>query len=300
LFHLLLRPRHARAGGRAPDTFHREALVPVDFNATPGTWQLLFDFELNRLLADIVTRTSNVTVVLDCCNSAGATREVLGAGLTPRALDFTSDSGRADPIVLSPDQQALAAAGVRGVAGNVDDCHVVAACLDHEQAHEYLGNGLLTRVLTQELASLPDASIREVIWSRVWQAVRARVETANPTQHVWMAGSLSRAWLAGKPVDADAGLTVERQGTANAYTLGAGRLAGVTEGAKVAVYGATPPYFPPLGSDKDKAARLSDSRFAEILSGTRGGVAKDLSNDTTGNAPPEQWTAKEVVMRCRA
>jgi hypothetical protein len=53
---------------------HRNALVPVDGFHHPGEPRLLFEPELDALLAAIAARTRNVTVILDSCYSAGALR----------------------------------------------------------------------------------------------------------------------------------------------------------------------------------------------------------------------------------
>jgi len=91
----------------------------------------------------------------------------------------------------------------RPVIGDEErDCQVIAACLNHELAQECTGSdgvrhGLLSRALVDELQAVPDTNLREVPWGRIWQGVRASVETANATQHVWMAGSEARAVIAG-------------------------------------------------------------------------------------------------------
>src|SRR5436853_2001475 len=55
----------------------REALVPMDFcnDDEPQHHRLLYDFELNGLLARIAERAGDLTVVLDCCHSASVDRE---------------------------------------------------------------------------------------------------------------------------------------------------------------------------------------------------------------------------------
>ena len=58
-----------------------EGLVPIDY-AEQG---LLFDLELNRLLQAIADKSGDLSVILDCCNSGGATR------------DDVSKPGTADP-----------------------------------------------------------------------------------------------------------------------------------------------------------------------------------------------------------
>jgi hypothetical protein len=258
------------AGGAS--RFDREALVPVDYDAQLEL-DMLFDFELNRALGDIAERTRNVTLVLDCCHSAAATREaVAGPQRISRAIDVERVLRRAGRDTATATRGGDFATEPRGVRGSVDQCHVVSACLNHELAQEDVNadgvpHGLLTSALLRELALVGDAELPSVPWSHMWQAMRARVETQNPTQHPWMAGNEGRAWLAGPPVEGDAGLPI-RGGDAHTYAIGAGTLAGITPGARLAVYGETPAFFPPLGSAEDDRARR-DPFLVEVTSVSR-------------------------------
>lgn len=66
-----------------------EGLVPID-QEEKG---LLFDVELNHLLQDIADRSGDLTVILDCCHSAGATRAVdEQPGITERFLPLDAVS----------------------------------------------------------------------------------------------------------------------------------------------------------------------------------------------------------------
>ena len=141
----------------------------------------MFDFEFNRLLTAIAKRTSAVTVILDCCHSTGITREEVrgGPGSTARCLDFSKDLGKDEPLRVEAEVRQ------EHCLGGVDDCQVVAACLNHELAREDLGadgvrHGLLTRALVTLLGEVDASEIRSVPWSRIWQRMRDRVETANP------------------------------------------------------------------------------------------------------------------------
>lgn len=232
--------------------FHREALVPVDFDAGPAE-TLLYDHELNQLLGDITARTRSVTFVLDCCHSAGVMRDP-GLQLT-RVLDARVDLGLTAPV------RDRGPGGWRGsgIAHSIDDCHVVSACMNHELAREGLGDddrvhGLLTNAFTQALERVSDAELPSVTWSRIWQAMRGNVELRNPQQHLWMAGNAGRSVLAGQPVDGDPGFSIRRNG--DAYEIDAGTLASVTESAMIAVYGEQPRHFPLVDSEADRKARL--------------------------------------------
>ena len=245
-------------------TMHRESLLPADFNAGSSGWDVFYDFQFNAALSRIIARTRSVSVILDCCHSSGATRDVDGKGMTGRFLDPAADLGREGPIPIPADLVADAAASERGVAASgdgVDVCQLIAACRAHEIANESTAgdgvrHGLFTRALMDAMAGLGRDEVRAVPWGRVWQKIRASVETANPNQHPWMAGSLGRAVLSGPPVDGDVGFGVVRTGP-NRYDVDAGTLVGLTPGAKLAIYADTPFKFPPLGSEADQAARFS-------------------------------------------
>ena len=99
---------YAGHGARVPVTgasgrrFHREALVPVDYDADPQQPRLLYDYELNALLQKIVARTRSVTLVLDCCHSAGATREgAASRDRQPRYIDLSNLPALPDPAPAS-------------------------------------------------------------------------------------------------------------------------------------------------------------------------------------------------------
>src|SRR6185503_18372199 len=122
-------------GGRVPvtgtdgRTFHREALVPVDFHEGAEVPRLVFDFELNQLLRAIAARTRSVALVLDCCHSAGATRDGNDApDRRSRFLDFARDLGRRPPL-LDPAGRRSSEGTRSSLVGALDDCHVVSACL---------------------------------------------------------------------------------------------------------------------------------------------------------------------------
>ena len=248
----------------------QEALVPVDVE--PDGSNLLFDFEFNALLADIAERTSAVTVILDCCHSSGATRSLDDSGASSRFIDLTRDGTLTGPIEVTGDQARLLDSEDRRTTsdepGRVDDCQIVAACLNHELAKEApkvvpdggTRSGLLTRSLVKALDDIPDAELTTVAWGRIWNQVRALVETDPelPSQHPWMTGGLARAWLGGPPNDGDVGFGLVRTpDKPNEYVVRAGTVAGITPGARIAVYDDQPAKFPRLGSDDDVRARFS-------------------------------------------
>jgi hypothetical protein len=260
-------PVHSARGGR----YFREALAPADVLGD-GELRLLYDFELNELLRAIVARTRAVTLVLDCCHAAsvsrdGATRSLARARTLPLTALGALGPGETlrDPAdATDPPSVALP------LALGVDDCHVVSACLGHQQTIEDIGpgdvpHGLFTSALLTALRP-PEVDLAAVTWGRIWHAIRAEVERRNPHQDPAMFGNAGRPVLGGPPVEGDAGFTVTRPGSR--HRIEAGALAGVTPGAVLAVYGEQPAYFPRLDSPEDHRARAGMLRVIGATPGT--------------------------------
>jgi hypothetical protein len=225
---------------------------------------MLFDYEFNELLRAISQRTSSVTLVLDCCHAAGVTR---GPGELLPADGLAST----DPVArcLEPDQAAMVPDPFPAQPGAIDyprpliaagdHCHVVAACLGHEQAIEERGrdgirHGLLTRAFVAAISDSTDIALAALTWSQIWQRMCAVVAQRSSAQHPRMTGSAGRAVFSGPPVERDPGIPMSRTG--GAFQIAAGSLANITKDAVLAVYGDDPPYFPPLGSVEDRRARI--------------------------------------------
>jgi hypothetical protein len=243
---------------------HREALVPADYDAEPDP-QLLFDFELNAHLRAVLARTRSVTVVLDCCFGAGATREGASeSSQLPRFLEL-DDPRHATRVRRSTSHDVQSAShdvdDDRGLA-RIDGCHVVVACMNYETAKEELVNsvshGLLTRAFVGALEAAREPNLATLAWAPIWQPMQAYIVRHNPGQHPWMTGNARRAVFAGPPQDGDPGFPVRRSN--DGYQIAGGTLGGITVGAVLAVYGVTPRIFPQLDSEEDHDARLGTIR----------------------------------------
>jgi hypothetical protein len=234
----------------------REALVPVDQHAGG---ELLYDHELNALLHRISSRTKDLTVVLDCCHSAGSTRSALGP--PDSAVRFCPVN---DPSPKSPSKARRRGAPEppAGLLASLDphelDFVVAAACQSNEAAHEgcsALGerHGAFTAALLDLLSAEPDSRLEALRWVDVWQRLRARISAEYPGQHPFLIGRAERRVFGGafEPHDSGASITPESAG----YRIEAGSMLGFSVGARVAVYGVLPAFFPPLGSPEDMAAR---------------------------------------------
>jgi hypothetical protein len=239
-------------------TIAREALLPLDYWNDGGDRQLLYDFELNSLFTRIADRAGDLTVVLDCCHSASATREDLVPEGTDRYLPIPEVQDLTSQIpsgLLARDSSDL----VSGLdsAGNAH--MLVAACRASERAYEVPpGNakpsqGAFSRALV-EILEKAERPLSDLQWSDIWTVLLDRVGGFNSWQHPQRVGRGERLLFGGPWIWRDPGYVIRQDG--DRFRIEAGTLTGLSEGAEVAVYGPEPDRFPDLGSSQDRSSRI--------------------------------------------
>ena len=255
-----------------------EALVPHNDHEI----EYLFDIEINGLINAIAARTSDLTIVLDSCHSAGATRDLgdipAQGEVAVRALTLKSNGE--DTPVAPPELTALGLGGGaaldRGVASHLlqslnPSYLVVVGCQSDEKASEGAhpygqpSHGVFTHSLLNVIVDRGVTERAELRWADIWSTLLTKVAERNTllgqrTQHPWIIGRSERKVFGGPWEKMDAGYRVAKRQDGN-YEIGAGRLMGVTEGAEIAVYGLEPRLFPPIGSPADQpVGRLTVSQ----------------------------------------
>jgi hypothetical protein len=236
-----------------------EALVPHNNEEI----EYLFDVEINTLINAISVKTDDLTVILDCCHSAGATRENEMKGKI-RALNSE------DKFVKPPDLSANGLDGGKeqeGLLGNhllqspKPNYIVIAACQSNETASEglFIRGQSVHGVFTQSLLSVlreKDALQRNgLTWADIWPDLLAYVAYYNArlnhrAQNPRIVGRCERKVFGGEWVKADSGYRLRKRSDGSVQ-VDAGSLMSVSEGAKIAVYGPEPRLFQPIGSRAD-------------------------------------------------
>jgi Caspase domain len=248
----------------------REALVPVDtyFDDNHVPCGLLFDSNINSLVYAIAQREVNVSVILDACHSAGATRSFRSASagdqsrrvpiegtFTPQELNLDSASSIAGAGLLKDlERSRNAIIGAR----SGDRIAVAAACLADESAMEGvqadgIPSGYFTTALVTQLLAVRKEELSTLRWGRVWPRLVADVQQRQP-QHPRLFASFAREIFGGPQAQGDPGIRIIQQ--QEGYRLEAGTLAGITEGALIGVYDSEPPLLPPVGSAEEVAQRI--------------------------------------------
>lgn len=198
-------------------------LLPTDARL-PGetTSKEILDRHLRQVIDVANARGVNVVTMFDSCNSGTAVRGGEGEGQV-RGID-SSPSMRSAPYQF-PLQAIGPGGGYRVHFG---------AAADHEEAREVNRagkvNGVFTTALAREIIANPNATFGDLA-----TAVRLKVEQAgHKSQHPQAEGALRASLLGG---NSRVALYDARQSmSSDELTLEAGRLLGVTEGSKFALF----------------------------------------------------------------
>jgi hypothetical protein len=197
-----------------------EGMVPMDSAKT------LWDFDFTPLLATIATKCGDLTVVLDCCHSGGVPRDIK---MAKRSLPFEGTH----PVAPGAGSRG----GPRAATG--PEMLVIAACQSEQSAYESPAgepgaHGVLTRMLLAAFEKAKGASLSSLRWAEVWESVRAGIVETKSPQSPLLLGRAERPVFGGAWTPQSDGWPVLRKG--DKYTLRAGVMVGLTEGATLEVY----------------------------------------------------------------
>jgi len=162
---------------------------------------------------------------------------------------------------LEPGAQGRAV-GAHLLQASNPDYLVVVACQADEKAGEgappaeQTAHGVFTYSLLQALSGKDARQRAQLRWADIWPTLVTQVSERNEqlnqaVQHPWLIGRSERKLFGGAWEKMDPGYPVTQRADGD-YTIGAGQHMSVTVGAEIAVYGATPRLFPPIGSAEDR------------------------------------------------
>ena len=168
-------------------------------------------------------------MVLDCCSSAGATRDPGHRTGTTRFFPIDD----VQPVPVGHEVRDTARGVAEGLVGTVANCQVVAACQANEKAQEDGLDGRvmghLTRSIWEQPVAINPGDLPALRWGQIWRQVQDAVLERNPYQRPWLSTGYGRAVFGGDPDDrGDVGFAVAQHG--DRYRLDVGALAGMAGG----------------------------------------------------------------------
>ncbi len=222
-------PRERGAGGRfAPRAY--QYLVPTDHDKR-RSFRGIFRAELSSMVRDISDRTSNITVILDCCHSTDMVRDddlVLKSVVEP-----WSEGIEAHVAWLAQQGYDLERLPELRSASMV----LVSACGAAQKAFEYtrrvdrLRHGLFTDFLLDVASRARDPG--QVAWDALVRRVVDRVQRVTPFQRPQVSGPSSRRLFSEGREQSTGALTLHFD--AGRWRLGGGHAAGVRQGDRYCI-----------------------------------------------------------------
>ena len=288
-----------------------EALIPHNGQRI----EYFYDVEVNALINAISMRTSDLTIILDCCHSAGATRDIGDGSADVADRRLVGDPGPAEPPDLAAlglsEEPSTRSIDTGRILQNLDPNYlVIVACQPDEKAGEGLypgeerSHGILTYSLTSLLQGRTAEERTALHWADIWSGLLEKVsarcsQLGRRSQVPWYIGRTERRVFGGSWQPQDLGYSLTRQPDGH-YQIGAGTLMGLTPDSEVAVYGPTPALFPELGSEDDRPVGRLRVITAERASSVAAAIGPsfDLPEGARGRlVKPGQSERLRVVLK---
>lgn len=180
------------------------------------------DDEFNALLAEAYQRTTNITVLVDACNSGTTTRSVASAGFAERRVEPTK---RSRPI-----QNRIVSANGDYRPERFPELVTITAAQDGTSALERGGQGVFTNALLRSLDARGEGS-----WSQIMPIVPRWIAAQRSFQVATFEGQLDREIFGQAVVDHSLSWQVHRVSGDRVKFRGPA-MPGWTEGAIVEVF----------------------------------------------------------------
>jgi hypothetical protein len=259
--------------GDEPDGLD-ETIVPYDSGRAPHENRDIKDDEIYLWLEDLTTKTSNVTLIFDCCHSGTIVRDDFGGA--DRWVE--PDLRPADQLPPSPIPEIFRGSldggrdvGPGGWLPLGEKYVLLSGCRRDEKACEMVepeGNrhGALTFFLAQELRKAESGTT----YRDVFEALAPRVSSQFPSQHPQLEGARDLAVFGVDRIEPMKFVQVVQR-TADRVILAGGAICGLTEGSQWAIYPAgtkaVTPSMEPLGRVSLTAVRAvtSEARLLQEI-----------------------------------
>jgi hypothetical protein len=233
-----------------------ETLVPSDYVSQKDGSKNIRDDEIGQLLDELKAKEpANVTISLDSCFSGTATRGKLD--LQPRGGPW-----RGEPVAKEKVKgEDTSPSGLLSLGGKPATGYVFLAAASHEQTAKEVYNdndkpmGLYTYALVKALeGSGPNTTYRD-LFERLNDVVTRRRTDQNPQ----LEGELDKVLMEGAalPPERYINVKVESRRSVDSIVLQAGKLQGMTEGSRFALY--------PAGTkNPNEGEKLADAVIAKV------------------------------------
>lgn len=285
-----------------------EGIVPMDIGDTPEG-RYIRDVEITTLLKRMTDKGLIVTLVLDCCNSGGATRGdvEIRSSTEPDMLDRSTESLVASREELERNWLELTRDRAIRVAGlpQAREYVLLAACRPNELAYEYAVNGgterhgALTYWMIDTLTSVATRG-QPLTYKLLHDRINAQIQSKFPQQLPMILGESDRRVFGSDNWTTPYTVSVIKV-DATQITLNAGQAQGLSKGTRFSIYPLSTTDF----SDKQRQVTIveltqveASQSTARILKPEEGGI--ELNGRLEPGAPAIMVSAPiDLIRRVR-
>ncbi|UZP45218.1 hypothetical protein NXS19_013030 [Fusarium pseudograminearum] len=224
------------------DRWRLQFIVPLDFmdNVNGNRFTGITDFELSNKLVTLSQKTSNITLILDCCHSTRMAR----AGAAVKSLNLDDYPWIAAHVRATP--------SILGTFPNHYGPWVTRQCTPQDQKKR---KSVLTEALVEALQHVASTNIR-MSWDRVMLRVRDRVLATMPHQHPSISGPSNRFCFDTAEDQEQLGLPISKTPTGT-FKLHGGHLHGVAKDDTYAI-------VPTEATTVDPAYQIAEATVIDV------------------------------------
>jgi hypothetical protein len=235
-------------------------IVPMDFDeSSEGDFRGILDIELSQLLRATTDKTTNVTLILDCCHAGRMARQP-GYGTQARTKSLRQIYHQDISEYIKQRRKQGHFLREAHLEGNPNAVRITAAATSESAFEDINQVGTVYGVMTEALASaIQEGRGQDVSWRSTLMRVRQSVNIRFPQQHPCVEGPETRFHFSVKQVDIERSRDFVLQVVRGVPTIQAGRIAGLHEGNIYAV-------MPLNASCSSTAQKIADATVRNVFS----------------------------------
>lgn len=208
-----------------------ETIIPYDYRDSEHGALPITDKQIANMLNDLSKKTSNITLILDCCHSGGATKDFLTG--TEKEIRKDSRLAPAEDDFLPSAAKSLSNTKLKDpVARYV----LLAGCRSDQKSYETKSaNGLYGGMLTTSLVNKLSATTENPTWPAVAEDLRTYIRQFY-NQSPELVGTNKNSYVFGSTYNSNEAYFIVQPAANNGIIVEGGKAQNVTVGSTYKVY----------------------------------------------------------------
>jgi hypothetical protein len=207
-----------------------ETIIPYDYRDSPHGALPITDKQISNMLGELSQKTTNITVILDCCHSGGATKDLLTG--TEKEIRADSRKAPSEGDFLPPGGRSISENMLKNAAAKYV---LLAGCRSDQKSYETKSaNGIYGGMLTLSLVNKLSVATERQTWPAIVEDLQTHIRQFY-NQSPELVGLNKNSYVFGATYTADETYFTVQPGT-NMVIVDGGRAHDITVGSTYKVY----------------------------------------------------------------